>query len=531
MEFITRIEWDKLSFKSQKEYFKSLKRSEREPFRHVINMSERYMYEQYFPDEFKLLLNTLQKEPEKLIKLEKYYKFNLRPNQFWPEKEFVYWLVQAGRGFGKTRVGAEWVRWLVNVKKQRYVNLCGATMTDAIDIMVHGESGIMNVCDDYDRPIFKNNKLYWKTGAISLIFSAEEPERARGKQHSQLWLDELGAWRYAEMFDQLMFGLRLGDMVQCCITTTPRTNDLMRRIIEDPNTIITRGSTFDNKNLNASYLNTVTKRFKGTKLGRQELYGEFLDKNENALFDPAFIDSARTIPLIQSIDKDGKEVWIPRPYTTIAIGVDPAVTSTEDSDETGIVVAAKGLDGEYYVLEDASFIAKPQDWAREVVRLYKKWNANIVIAERNQGGDLIEATIRNIDKNISYDSVWAKNSKRLRAEPVTLLYEQGLVHHVGKADEETDPFFTLERQMFNYTGDPKQKSPDRLDALVYVLTHLNDGNGWTELADQFEATGKTMISDVVEEQEALLQKQLTYNKTASDLFSSGGFDANDFFNN
>lgn len=519
MNFITRQEWDALPFKKQIEYFRSLKRSEREPFRCVINMSERYMYEKYFPDEFKLILNHLKDNPEQLIKFEKYYKFNLRPNQFWPEAPHVHWLVLAGRGFGKTRVGAEWVRWLVNVKKQRYVNLCGATMTDAIDIMVNGESGIMNVCDDFDRPVFKNGQLHWKTGAISLIFSAEEPERARGKQHSQLWLDELGSWRYPDMFDQLMFGLRLGDMVQTCITTTPRTNDLMKKIIDDPDTIITRGSTFDNKNLSPTFLNTVTKRFQGTKLGRQELYGEFLDKNENALFDPDFIDGARVDEYDFAINEKGEEVQVKRKYPIIVIGVDPAVTSTEDSDETGIVVAAKGNDGQYYVLEDASFVAKPQDWAKKVVALYRKYNANKVIAETNQGGDLIEATIRNFEKGISYKKVHAKNSKRLRAEPITLLYEQGVVHHVGKADEEQDPFYTLERQMFNYVGDPKQKSPDRLDALVYALTYLSTGDGWSDLGDEFEANGSTIIDDMKSD----------FEKQRDKDFEDDGLNADEFF--
>lgn len=388
------------------------------------------------------------------------WEFWARPDQELPPGAWQTWLVLAGRGFGKTRTGAEAVRkW---VRSYRYVNLIAATGDDARDIMVEGESGILACCPRAERPYYRVSKrrLEWPNGARSLIFTADEPERLRGKQHEKLWADELAAWRYPDSWDQAMMGLRLGRSPQCVVTTTPRPTPLIKQLIADPNTYVTRGSTYDNRaNLAPQFFSQIIRKYEGTRLGRQELNAEILDDNPGALWHRENIDAHRVREAPQ--------------LSRIVVGLDPAVTSDETSDETGIIVVGVGADvqanGEhFYVLRDASLIASPMQWAKAAVEAYHVLRADRIIGETNNGGDMIEALLRQVDMNVSYRKVTATRGKAIRAEPIAALYEQGRVHHVNS-------FPQLEDQMCEWDpAIPGLRSPDRMDALVWALTELSD---------------------------------------------------------
>lgn len=366
------------------------------------------------------------------------------------------WLILAGRGYGKTRTGAETVReW---VKHSRYVNLIGATADDARDIMVEGESGILAICPPDERPTYRPSKrrLEWPNGSISLIFTADEPERLRGKQHEKLWCDEVAAWKHEEAWDQAMFGLRLGNNPQAVATTTPKPTKLIRALVKDPTVYVTRGSTYDNQsNLAASFLSKIVSKYEGTRLGRQELSAELLEDNPGALWNRTILDDSR---VKRSPD-----------LVRIVVGVDPAATSNEDSDETGIIVAGRDRQSppHFYILDDLSLIATPDGWAAEVVTAYKKRRADRIVGEVNNGGEMVEAVIRHKDPNVSYKAVRATRGKELRAEPIAALYEQGRVHHVGN-------LASLEDQMCDWNPQTDNESPDRVDAMVWALTELSD---------------------------------------------------------
>jgi len=389
---------------------------------------------------------------------------NARPNQHLPLGEWVNWLILAGRGFGKTRTGAETVRHWISAG-HRYVNLIGATTDDARDIMIEGESGILACCPRDERPEYKayQRKLVWPNGAVSLIFTADEPERLRGKQHSKLWADELCAWRYPEAWDQATFGLRLGREPQAVITTTPKPTKLLKEIASDPATVVTKGSTYDNRsNLAKAFFDKVIKKYEGTRLGRQELNAEILDDNPNALWQRAQIDGTRvaSVPPHVTIER-------------IVVAIDPAVTSNVNSDLTGIVVAGKGSDSHLYVFADASQVqATPTVWATAAIVQFNTWQADSIVGEVNNGGDLVETAIRAVDdpekgakgENVPFKSVRASRGKTKRAEPIAMFWEQGRAHMVGTFPE-------LEDQMCEWDPtieDDKQPSPDRMDALVWA---------------------------------------------------------------
>lgn len=377
-----------------------------------------------------------------------------RPNQLTPPGDWQAWLILAGRGFGKTRTGAEQVRrW---AKDYRYVNLIGATADDARDIMIDGESGILAVCPQNERPEYLPSKrqLKWPNGAKSLIFTADEPERLRGKQHEKLWGDELGSWRYPEAWDQAMLGLRLGDNPQAIVTTTPRPTKLIRDLIAATSTHVTYGSTYDNRaNLAATFFSKIISKYEGTRLGKQELEGKLLDDVVGALWSQSRIDELKVseYPAL----------------TRIVVSIDPAVTSGEDADETGIAVQAKAIDGHAYLLEDISGRYTPLEWAKKAVDALDRWNADVIIGEANNGGDLIESNLRVERPNVPYRKVWASRGKVARAEPVSSLYEQGKVHHVGS-------FAKLEDELTSMTSDGNagSASPNRADAVVWGMTEL-----------------------------------------------------------
>lgn len=406
------------------------------------------------------------------------WDFWARPKQREPLGPWTYWLLRAGRGFGKTRVGAEMVRkW---ARRYRYVNLIGATADDARDIMIEGESGIMAICTPDERPLYKKSdrKLVWPSGAVSLIFTADEPERLRGKQHEKAWADEVAAWRRPEAWDQLQLGLRLGDNPQCVITTTPKPTKLIRDIRALAGCVETIGSTYENRaNLSAVFYGTIITKYEGTRLGRQELNAEILEDNPNALWKQSEIDADRiTLAAMPALAR-------------IVGGIDPAVTSSDDSDETGIVFVGRDRSSppHFYVIDDRSLIAYPDAWARAAIVGYSAHRADRLVGETNNGGDMVEATLRHVNPDVSYKSVHASRGKEIRAEPIAALYEQHRVHHVGV-------FGSLEDQMCNWNpadstitvnGQRRRKSPDRMDALVWAITDLTEGgHGLLELWGQ-----------------------------------------------
>ena len=386
------------------------------------------------------------------------WEWNARPKQLPPSGSWQYWLIIAGRGFGKTRTGAELVRsW---VKNYPYVNLIGATSDDARDIMIEGESGVLAICPAGERPRYLAHKrqLVWPNGAKSLIFTADEPERLRGKQHMKLWADEVAAWRYPEAWDQAKFGLRLGDNPQAVLTTTPRPNRLIKELIADEGTHVTTGSTYENKgNLAGSFLHAIVKKYEGTRLGRQELNAEILSDNPGALWKRDRIDELRIAEAPE--------------LKQVVVAIDPAASNNPDSDETGIVVVGTDADGDGYVLADLSMRGTPEEWSRVAVRAYRDFNADRILAEANNGGQMVESVIRMADRGASYKAVHASRGKVTRAEPVSALYEQGRCRHVGS-------FPVLEDQMCEYDPKTSRFSPDRMDALVWGFTELMiDGPG------------------------------------------------------
>lgn len=380
------------------------------------------------------------------------WDFLARPSQMPPPGSWKYWLIKAGRGFGKTRAGGEWVR--EQVKHVPLVNLIGATADDARDIMIEGESGLLSICPKWERPLYRKSdrQLIWPNGAKSLIFTADEPERLRGKQHQRIWADELGSWRYAkEAWEQVTLGLRLPPNPQACITTTPRVTPTVKELLADPECVVTQGTSYDNEeNLDPSWFRQIIRRYEGTRLGRQELLAELLDDNPGALWKRSYFDDAR-VARFPELER-------------VVVGVDPAVTDTEASAETGIVVAGRAGD-EYYILGDRSLRSSPRGWAMETVSCYSTHTADRVVGEVNNGGDMIEALLRTVDPNVSYKSVRATRGKQIRAEPVASLYEQGRVHHVGT-------FPQLEDQCCEWDPMGEGPSPDRMDALVWAITEL-----------------------------------------------------------
>ena len=395
-----------------------------------------------------------------------FWPFVGRPAQLPPDGDWRNWLILAGRGFGKTRSGAEWLREQVKAGAMRLA-LIAPTMADARDIMIGGDSGVLSVCWKGDRthggellgrPVFETTKrrLTWRNGATAMMFSAEEPERLRGPQNEKIWADELCAWRYPQAtWDMAMFGLRLGTAPQVCITTTPKPLDLLRDILNDPSTAVTRGATFDNTaNLAAGFMDAVRAKYEATNLGRQELYAEILDEAEGALWSRATLDRIRR--------KRSPAL------TRIVVAVDPPAGSKSTSDACGIIAAGLTADGDVHVIADASLRAvKPSVWAAGAVALYETLGADLIIAEVNQGGDMVEAVIRQVDASVALKKVHAKRGKWLRAEPVAALYEQGRVTHARGLD-------ALEDEMcaFRPDGLASGRSPDRLDAMVWAVSEL-----------------------------------------------------------
>ena len=383
------------------------------------------------------------------------------------------WLLLAGRGFGKTRSGAEWTRQQVEYGRARRIALVAPTAADLRDVMIEGETGVLAMSNPGFRPEYHRSlrRLAWPNGTVAIGFSAEEPNRLRGPQHDAAWCDELAAWRHPEAWDNLLMGLRLGHDPRVVATTTPKPTRLIRELVRDPHCVVTRGSTRENiKHLPAAYLSSIIKRYEGTRLGRQELEAELLEDTPGALWTREQLEAARVSerPVLRRI----------------VVAIDPAVSARPGADETGLIVAGLGADGLGYVLKDASDRYRAEDWARRAVALYQRFQADRVIGEVNNGGDLVESVLRAVDRSVSYKAVRASRGKAVRAEPVAALYEQGRVKHHGA-------FPALEDQMCRFTADIDRagagESPDRVDALVWALTELMIEPSGTGLLDYYAA--------------------------------------------
>ncbi len=390
-------------------------------------------------------------------------------HQLPPEGDWTTWMILGGRGAGKTRAGSEWIRAQVEGGKPgdpgrcSRVALVGETLDQAREVMIFGESGILRCSPPDRRPVWQAGRkaLVWPNGAIAQTFSASDPESLRGPQFDAAWCDELAKWRKAEAaWDMLQFGLRLGDDPRQVVTTTPRNTPLLRRLLEEPGTAVTRAPTEANRmHLARSFLQAVTKRYGGTRLGRQELDGELMLDVEGALWTWDMLEAARA-PRAFELDR-------------VVVAVDPPVTSGSSADACGIVVAgveAKGPPQDWIaqVIADGSIAgASPRGWAERAVALFHAHRADRLVAEVNQGGELVAALIRQVDPLVPFRAVRASRGKVARAEPVAALYEQGRVSH-------REPFRELEAEMAAMTtsGFTGSGSPDRVDALVWAMTDL-----------------------------------------------------------
>jgi phage terminase large subunit-like protein len=373
-------------------------------------------------------------------------------------KDWTTWLILGGRGAGKTRAGAEWVRGVALADPKARIALVGETEHEVRSVMIEGVSGLMSIHRRHERPqwLSSRRRLQWKNGAIAEMYSAENYEGLRGPQFSAAWCDELAKWRHAEAtFDMLQFGLRLGERPRQVVTTTPRPIALLKKLIADPSTALTRAGTIANAfNLAPAFVEHVLTRYGGTRIGRQEIDGEIVEERADALWTRAGLESCR--------------VAAAPPLLRIVVAVDPPASAKKGADACGIVAAGRAEDGTIYVIEDASIAGlSPQGWALKAVALWRKLEADSLVAEVNQGGDMVKAVIGEADREVPVLSVRATRGKWHRAEPVSQLYEQGRVKHAGV-------FPALEDEMcdFGLDGLSSGRSPDRLDALVWAVTAL-----------------------------------------------------------
>ena len=375
--------------------------------------------------------------------------------------DWTTWLILGGRGAGKTRAGAEWVRRVALSDPKARIALIGEGEHETREVMVEGVSGVLALHRQDERPewIPTRRLLQWQNGAVAQVFSSEDPESLRGPQFSAAWLDELAKWRHAEAtFDMLQFGLRLGERPRQVVTTTPRPTDLLKRLMADERTAITHAGTRANAyNLAPAFVETVLQRYHGTRLGRQEIEGEVIEERPDALWTRARIEAGR--------------VTAAPALMRIVVAVDPPGSARKGADACGLVAAGRNGEGAIFVLADDSAAGlTPQGWATKAIALWRRLEADALVAEMNYGGDMVRAVIHEVDRNVPVMAVRATRGKYLRAEPVAQLYEQGRVHHVGS-------FPALEDEMcdFGLDGLSSGRSPDRLDALVWAVTALTHG--------------------------------------------------------
>ena len=392
-----------------------------------------------------------QFKPEEWEQLRYIWRVWARDNQLPPKGDWLVWLIMAGRGMGKTRSAAEYIRAEVEGNRTQYIALVAKTPADARDVMIEGDAGLLSISPNNFRPEYEPSKrrITWPNGAKALVFSSAEPDQLRGPQFDLAWGDEIRTWYTPqETWDNLMFGLRIGHHPRVVATTTPLPIALIKKLLKSPDVVVTTGTTYENRaNLAPSFYSQIISRYEGTRLGRQEIHAELLEDVPGALWKRENI-KIRPAPDMQRI----------------VAAIDPAVTSNEGADETGIVVAGIGIDGFYYVLADRSARLTPDGWANRAIQAYRDFSADRIIGEVNNGGEMVELTLRTIDRNIPYKAVHASRAKQVRAEPIAALYEQHKVFH-------TQAFEALEDQLVTWTPEVG-KSPDRLDALVWAMTEL-----------------------------------------------------------
>ncbi len=418
----------------------------------------------YTERELTLILEKMMEEAA-ATQTEQIWGMHALKHQQPPAGDWTTWLILGGRGCGKTRAGAEWIRGLVNKSANDDCNPAGAvalvaeTYADAREVMIEGPSGIIACAAALSRPVYEasRRRLVWPNGAVAHCFSAEDPDGIRGYQFTAAWSDELVKWRYAEeTWSNLQLALRLGARPRQIATTTPRPIGLIKRLLEAPTTSVTRATSYDNRaNLSEAFFTEIAAMYEGTALGRQELLGELIDDTPGALWNWAMIEAARISHY--------------PPLSRIVVAVDPPATAGEGADACGIIVAGVDASGEAcertaYVLADRT--AKrlsPRQWAERAVAAFHEFEADRIVVELNQGGDMVKAVIAQVDAGAPVKGVYATRGKTLRAEPVAALYERTRVRHVGA-------FPDLEEEMTRYCG--AGPSPDRLDALVWALTDL-----------------------------------------------------------
>ncbi len=423
---------------------------------------------------YKELYKYLKKYIKTQKNIEKTYNWALqaRPSQMMPRGNWRLWMIIAGRGFGKTRTGAETIRLLIAQKKAKRIALVAATEAEGRDILIEGHSGILSCYPDQDRPFYEpsKNRITWPCGAIATLYSAENAEKLRGPQFDCAWVDEFCKFQKAqEIWDQINFSLRLGENPRVLITTTPKSMPLLEKLMkekEEAGTVITRGSTYENeKNLSPKFIDFIKKKYDGTTLGQQEVMGEVVDMREQGMWSSKMLLSATKNPK--------STVHFKR----IVVAIDPALTSHCKSDETGIIVAGIDFSSNIYVLDDLSGKFTPNGWAREALKGYHAYKADCIVGEVNQGGDMISSILKGaalkdveFNQHVPFRAVRATVSKFRRAEPVYALYEQGHIFHMGG-----ERLKILESQMLKFsasTSKSKGESPDRLDALVWAVTEL-----------------------------------------------------------
>lgn len=410
------------------------------------------------PDERRAILSSLSSE--ELAALQYVWSFWARPDQLPPAGDWFVWLLLGGRGSGKTRTAAEWVRGEIESGRRKEMAIVGPTANALRRVQIEGPSGMLAISPPEFRPTYEpsTGKLLYPNGALCHLCSAEEPERLRGLNLDGAWCDEIVTWGKCEYaWDVLSMAIRvdgpLGDAPRIVCSTTPKPIPLIRSLAKSELTVVTRSRTQDNAaNLSRTALAQLMEKYGGTTLGRQELDGELLDDGSGTLWTREMLDALRVEPSPDRI------------FRRIVIAIDPAGSSHERSDETGIIVCAYGTDNKGYILEDLSGRYSPGGWARQAVRAYKHWNADKIVAENNFGGEMVTATIHSEDSTVPVKVVHASRGKLVRAEPIMALYEQEKVHHVGA-------FPTLEDQMVEWVPG-SGNSPDRMDALVWGLTEL-----------------------------------------------------------
>lgn len=396
-------------------------------------------------------------EQERRKELARKYDWSLhaRKNQRPPSGDWHTWLILAGRGFGKTRTGAETIREWVQQGHARRIALLGHTQADVRSVMIEGESGLLSVYPPNKCPKYSPSKgqITWNNGTIAKCYSSDAYDQLRGPQFDTAWVDELAKFTYAkEAWDQLCLTLRLGKHPRAIVTTTPRPIPLLFQLIKSPSITVTRGSTFDNaQNLSPRFLEHIRENFSGTRLGNQELLGQLLATQNHTLWTPKLFTNHRVTSAPE--------------LARILIAVDPAASHSDSSSETGIIVAGKGYDGRGYVLEDLSGKMSPTQWGVAAVDAYQRHQAERIIAEVNNGGNMVVQVLKTVDESVPVKSVYAQQSKKTRAEPIAALYEQGRISHVGSFD-------TLEDQLCNFQSEKKNCASDRMDALVWALSKL-----------------------------------------------------------